>query len=106
MVKIIVSDLNAGLGFLFRLAAKPSNVLIIAGYETGCMRVYVLALSSAICLSAVLPALATPIAPRGAIITPVSKIVTVAHHCGKGRYWVPAGYAKHGKWRAGHCASY
>jgi len=31
MVKIIVSDLNAGLGFLFRLAAKPSNVLIIAG---------------------------------------------------------------------------
>ena len=58
------------------------------------MRVYVLALFSAICLSAVLPALATPIAPSGAIITPVSKIVTVAHHCGKGRYWIPAGYAK------------
>jgi hypothetical protein len=27
-----------------------------------------------------------------------------AHNCGKGQRWVPAGYAKHGKYRAGHCA--
>jgi hypothetical protein len=31
-------------------------------------------------------------------------VVPVAHHCGKGRHWIPAGYAKGGKYRAGHCA--
>jgi len=36
---------------------------------------------------------------------PVSRSVPVAHHkCGKGQYWVPAGYAKHVKYRAAHCA--
>jgi hypothetical protein len=36
---------------------------------------------------------------------PISRSVPVAHHkCGKGQYWVPAGYAKHGKYRAAHCA--
>jgi hypothetical protein len=35
----------------------------------------------------------------------VAKGVPVASHkCPKGQYWVPAGYAKHGKYRAGHCA--
>jgi hypothetical protein len=24
--------------------------------------------------------------------------------CGQGQHWVPAGYARHGKYRAGHCA--
>ncbi len=24
--------------------------------------------------------------------------------CGEGGHWVPAGYAKHGKWRNGHCS--
>jgi hypothetical protein len=44
----------------------------------------------------------------GPISTPtatVAKSVPVASHkCAKGQYWVPAGYAKHGKYRAGHCA--
>jgi hypothetical protein len=31
-------------------------------------------------------------------------LVLVKHHCGKGQYWVPSGYAKHGKYRAAHCA--
>ena len=31
-------------------------------------------------------------------------LVLAKHHCGKGQYWVPAGYAKHGKYRAAHCA--
>ena len=36
---------------------------------------------------------------------PAPKNVPVAtHNCGKGQHWVPAGYAKHGKYRAGHCA--
>ncbi len=35
----------------------------------------------------------------------ISTSVPVAHHkCGKGQYWVPSGYAKHGKYRAAHCA--
>ena len=36
---------------------------------------------------------------------PISRSVPVARHkCGKGQYWVPSGYAKHGKYRAAHCA--
>ena len=31
-------------------------------------------------------------------------LVLAKHHCGNGQYWVPAGYAKHGKYRAAHCA--
>jgi hypothetical protein len=37
--------------------------------------------------------------------SPMSRTLPAAHHkCGKGQYWVPAGYAKHGKYRAAHCA--
>ena len=70
------------------------------------MRVTTLALLSVICCAAVLPAAAAPSGPRSAIISPVPKVVLIAHHCGQGRHWVPAGYAKHGKWRAGHCTPY
>jgi hypothetical protein len=31
-------------------------------------------------------------------------LVLAKHHCGKGQRWVAAGYAKHGKYRAAHCA--
>jgi hypothetical protein len=35
----------------------------------------------------------------------ISRSLPIAHHkCGKGQYWVAAGYAKHGKYRAAHCA--
>jgi hypothetical protein len=31
-------------------------------------------------------------------------LVLVKHHCGKGQRWVPAGYAKKGRYMAAHCA--
>jgi hypothetical protein len=31
-------------------------------------------------------------------------VPAASHKCGKGQYWVASGYAKHGKYRAGHCA--
>jgi hypothetical protein len=31
-------------------------------------------------------------------------LVLVKHHCGKGQRWVPAGYAKKGRYLAAHCA--
>jgi hypothetical protein len=33
-----------------------------------------------------------------------SPVVPVAHKCPKGQRWIPAGYARKGKYRAGHCA--
>lgn len=50
-------------------------------------------------------AAAAPSLPTRIAVAPISGIVLVAsHNCGKGQRWVPAGYAKHGKYRAGHCA--
>ena len=50
-------------------------------------------------------AFAAPSVPSSVVAGPLSRSVPVAHHkCGKGQYWVPAGYAKHGKYRAAHCA--
>ena len=47
----------------------------------------------------------TPALPAGAAVGLASNAVPVASHkCGKGQHWVAAGYAKHGKYRAGHCA--
>jgi hypothetical protein len=46
-----------------------------------------------------------PSLPDAAIAGSVPRAVPAASHkCGKGQYWVPSGYAKHGKYRAGHCA--
>lgn len=42
--------------------------------------------------------------PGAAAAGSPSQSVPVAHKCGQGQRWVPAGYAKHGKYRAGHCA--
>jgi hypothetical protein len=43
--------------------------------------------------------------PSSAAIGSPSRSVPIAtHKCAKGQYWVPSGYAKHGKYRAGHCA--
>jgi hypothetical protein len=35
---------------------------------------------------------------------PLKGILAATHKCGKGQHWVGAGYAKHGKYRAAHCA--
>ena len=56
------------------------------------------------CLAATLPAAeATPIGQSRASVVS-SNLVAVAHKCPQGQRWVPAGYAKHGKYRVGHCS--
>ena len=40
----------------------------------------------------------------GCPATSAKGVPVATHNCGKGQHWVPAGYAKHGKYRAGHCA--
>ena len=47
---------------------------------------------------------ATTSAPINASATFTQTAPAAAHNCGKGQRWVPAGYAEHGKYRAGHCA--
>jgi hypothetical protein len=50
-------------------------------------------------------AAAVPLVSSSGAAKPVIQSVPVAsHNCGKGQRWVPAGYAKHGKYRVGHCA--
>jgi hypothetical protein len=69
------------------------------------MRVFVLAFVGAFGLAAGLhPAVGVPLAGNGTILVPISKSVPATTKCGKGQRWVPAGYAKHGKYRVGHCA--
>lgn len=69
------------------------------------MRILALGLLSALCFAMVLPSAgATPAGPSSALVAPAARSLPVAHHCGQGQRWVPAGYAKHGKYRAGHCA--
>ena len=70
------------------------------------MRSFALALLAALDLAAGLQdAGASPSLRNSDPATHVSQnLVLAKHHCGKGQYWVPAGYAKHGKYRAAHCA--
>jgi hypothetical protein len=69
------------------------------------MRAYVIGFISACSLAFVCQtARAIPSVPTSVAVEPLAKIVPAAHHCGKGQRWVPAGYAKHGKYRTGHCA--
>jgi hypothetical protein len=69
------------------------------------MRISVLVLFAAMFLATFFPrAEAAPSAPNKGAIASVSEIVPAAQKCGAGQRWVPAGYAKRGKYRAGHCA--
>jgi hypothetical protein len=69
------------------------------------MRALALGLLGALSLAVGFPAADATSGPIGAPTATVTNSVPVASHkCGKGQYWVPAGYAKHGKYRAGHCA--
>lgn len=60
------------------------------------------AFAGAVALSTAAAA-APPVASRPAV-APATNIVRVDARCGRGWHWVPPGYAKHGKWRNGHCA--
>jgi hypothetical protein len=69
------------------------------------MRVFALGLAVALGLVAgPHSAGATPAALHRESVAGTPTVIPVAHHCGKGRHWVQAGYAKGGKYRAGHCA--
>ena len=69
------------------------------------MRTYVFGLAAAFAIVAALQtASAGPSAPSGAALASAPAVVLVKHHCGQGYRWVPAGYAKHGKYRGAHCA--
>ena len=50
-----------------------------------------------------LGARAAPALPNRAEAASASNIVLVDHRCGPGARWVRQGYAKHAKWRPGHC---
>ena len=60
----------------------------------------------AIGLTAGLQTTAAALSPPSpaAIGSPSPNVPIATHKCGKGQYWVASGYAKHGKYRAGHCA--
>jgi hypothetical protein len=70
------------------------------------MRSFALGLVATLALAAGLQdAGATPSLPNSDPVAHVSQnLVLAKHHCGKGQSWVPSGYAKKGKYRAGHCA--
>jgi hypothetical protein len=70
------------------------------------MRAYVIGFISACGLAiSVQTAETAPLSPAGRTVAPVTNNLPAAtHNCGKGQRWVPGGYARHGKYRAGHCA--
>jgi hypothetical protein len=47
---------------------------------------------------------AAPILPHRHTAALVAALVLVDARCGQGWHYVPAGYARHGKWRDGHCS--
>jgi hypothetical protein len=49
-------------------------------------------------------AVAAPRFPNREAVAPAANIAPAGTRCGHGWHWVPAGYAKHGKWRDGHCS--
>jgi hypothetical protein len=70
------------------------------------MRTLILAFAGMLCLAASSQSIyGTPLPPSGGLPPSASKAIPAAHpSCPKGQRWIPAGYAKHGKYRPGHCA--
>ena len=70
------------------------------------MRLSMVAFIGMLCLAAGgHSAYGMPLASGGSLLAASSKAILPAKtSCPKGQRWVPAGYAKHGKYRAGHCA--
>ncbi len=68
------------------------------------MRSPVVALLALIGLVTAFPTAAAPLSGRiSAIVAAAPAVVPIAQKCPQGQRWVPAGYAKHGKYRPGHC---
>ena len=71
------------------------------------MRGFLLGLIGAVSLAVGLSAMAaTPAGLVGVLPAPTSESLPAATHhwCRNGEHWVRGGYAKDGKYRAGHCA--
>jgi hypothetical protein len=71
------------------------------------MRGFLLGLIGALSLAVGLPAMAaTPAGLVGVLPAPTSESLPAATHqwCRNGEHWVRGGYAKDGKYHAGHCA--
>jgi hypothetical protein len=67
------------------------------------MRAVIVALAGVIGFVAVSPsAIAVPITPENSAIGSAQNLLPVVR-CPNGWHWVPAGYAKHAKWRPSHC---
>ena len=61
--------------------------------------------SGIVCAAAFTAAVAAaPVLPRDYPLAPSPKLVLVGSRCGYGWHYVPAGYARHGKWRDAHCS--
>ena len=61
-------------------------------------------LSGVVCAAALGAAAgATPAMPKGSAVQ-AADLVLVDARCGHGWHYVPAGYARHGKWRDAHCS--
>lgn len=67
------------------------------------MRAHMLGVISAI---SIVVTYQTANATPSGIIPPsaLTSMLAASHKCPDGQRWVSAGYAKHGKWRPGHCA--
>ena len=70
------------------------------------MRISILAFVGMLGLAAASqPIHGAPLAAGGYLLSSSAKAMLAANpSCPKGQRWIPAGYAKHGKYRAGHCA--
>ena len=72
------------------------------------MRILLTALIGAFCLAAASPIAGAMSPPAGAFGVPSASsalpVASTAKQCPQGQHWVPGAYAKHGKYRAGHCA--
>jgi hypothetical protein len=72
------------------------------------MRILLTALIGAFCLAAASPMAAAMSRPAGASWIPSASnllpAASTAKKCAHGQHWVAGAYAKHGKYRAGHCA--
>ncbi len=73
------------------------------GASHGRLRLGVLAIVFGIA-AAVSAAEAAPSLPNRAAVAPAAAAMPIDARCGHGWHWVPPHYAKHAKWRAGHCS--
>lgn len=78
-----------------------------ASESEGTMHVFMRSIfAGTVCCAIVLAGVASAApAPRSSgAMPPTPNLVRVDARCGHGWHYVPAGYARHGKWRDAHCS--